>query len=153
MSSPIRPLRRSPVRSSILVGAIALVALASCGSDDTSDSPKSSSSSDAATSLSIVVTPDEGAKASTYKLTCDPVGGDHPQAEQACAALAKAGTSIFDAVPSGQACTAIYGGPQTAKVTGTLEGEEINASFSRENGCELDRWEKLGTTFFNVPLQ
>ena len=140
------------MRSSILLAAVALVALAACGSDDTSDAP-GSSSSDAATSLTIVVTPDEGATASTYELTCDPAGGDHPQAEQACAALAKAGASVFDAVPADQACTAIYGGPQTATVKGTFDGKDVDASFSREDGCEIDRWEQLGTTFFNVPLQ
>ena len=141
------------MRKSFLLGAVALVALASCGTDGTSDSPEGSSPSDDGTSLTIVVTPDEGAKSSTYQLTCDPAGGDHPQAEQACAALAKAGVAVFDAVPSGQACTAIYGGPQTATVTGTYDGSVVEASFSRDNGCEINRWEQLGTTFFNVPLQ
>ena len=26
-------------------------------------------------------------------------------------------------------------------------------SFNRSNGCEIDRWEKLGTTVFDLPLQ
>lgn len=141
------------MRSSLLLGAVALVALASCGTDEAKDSPKGSSTSDAATSLTIVVTPDEGAKSSTYELTCDPAGGDHPQAEQACAALAKAGADVFDPVPANQACTLIYGGPQTATVKGTYDGSDVDASFNRSSGCEIDRWEKLGTTFFNVPLQ
>lgn len=140
------------MRSFALLGAVALVALASCGTDATSESSDSSSSSDAATSLTIVVTPDKGAKTSTYELTCDPAGGDHPQAKQACAVLAKVGASVFEPVPANSACTAIYGGPQTATVKGSLDGKDVDASFNRENGCELDRWEKLGTTFFNVPM-
>lgn len=141
------------MRSSLVLSVVALAALAACGSDATSDAPDSPASADAATVLTIVVTPDEGAKSSTYELMCDPTGGDHPQAEQACAALAKAGASIFEPVPADSACTMIYGGPQTATVTGTLDDKNIKAEFSRKDGCELDRWEKLGTTFFNVPLQ
>jgi hypothetical protein len=141
------------VRKSLAVGAVALMLLASCGTDETGDDTSSPSSSDAATSLTIVVTPAEGVKSSTYTLTCDPAGGDHPQAEQACAALDEAGASVFEPVAADGVCTEIYGGPQTATVKGTLDGATIDASFSRHNGCEIDRWEQLGTTFFNVPLQ
>lgn len=103
--------------------------------------------------MTIAVTLEEGAEpAKTYELRCDPAGGEHPQAKQACAALAKAGAGVFDPVPDEQPCTMIYGGPQTATVTGIYEGEEVDASFSRENGCEIDRWEQLGTTFFDVPM-
>ena len=47
----------------------------------------------------------------------------------------------------------LYGGPQTAIVKGTYAGKPVDATFKRTNGCEVSRWEKLGTTFFNVPLQ
>ena len=103
--------------------------------------------------MTIVVTPDEGADPTTYKLTCDPAGGDHPQPQQACDAIAAAGASVFEPVPSDTTCTTVFGGPEKATVTGTYEGKDVDATFSRENGCEIDRWEKLGTTVFNVPLQ
>jgi hypothetical protein len=140
------------LRSAVLVG-IALAALSACGSDTTSDGSADDADASAATSLTIVVTASESAEPSTYELTCDPDGGDHPQATQACAAIANAGAGVFDPVPSDQACTSVYGGPQTATVEGTYDGEAVDATFSRENGCELDRWEQLGTTVFNVPLQ
>ena len=38
-------------------------------------------------------------------------------------------------------CTEIYGGPQTATVTGTFRGEPVSAEFSRTNGCEIARWD------------
>ena len=41
------------------------------------------------------------------------------------------------------ACTQQFGGPETATVTGTLHGDEVAARFSRENGCEISRWEKV----------
>lgn len=37
-------------------------------------------------------------------------------------------------------CTMIYGGPEQATVTGMLEGDAIDAKFSRQDGCEIARW-------------
>jgi hypothetical protein len=144
------------VRSSGLLAVVAIAALSACGSGASSDGDDSAATeapSKAGTALTIEVVRSEGAAPTTYELTCDPAGGDHPQPAQACDAIAAAGASVFDPVPSGQACTMIFGGPQTATVTGTYEGTKVDASFSRQNGCEIDRWEKLGTTVFNVPLQ
>jgi hypothetical protein len=137
------------VRRTILLAVALLATVGACGKDADENKPGSG----AAVSLTITVTSDEGATPQTYNLTCDPAGGDHPQPKQACAALEKAGVEIFDPVPEDQACTMIYGGPQKATVTGVWGGEKVDAAFNRANGCEIDRWEKLGTTFFNVPLQ
>jgi len=128
------------------VPLIALILLAGgCGDSQPAAGPQ--------TSLSITVVADAGAPPNVLTLTCDPAGGNHPQPAQACAALGRAGATVFDPVPKDQACTMIYGGPQTAKVTGTYKGNRVDATFKRTNGCEIARWEKLGTTFFNVPLQ
>ena len=111
------------------------------------------SGSSAATELDVSVVAAEGAEPRTMTLTCDPVGGDHPNAKAACAKLAEAGAQIFEPVPASTACTMIFGGPQTATMSGTYEGEEVDATFSRENGCEIDRWDTLGTEVFDIPLQ
>ena len=130
-----------------LAAATLLVALAGCN-DDQGDPADFSG-----TSLDIIVTADEGAEPRLMTLRCDPPKGDHPQPAQACAALEKAGAGIFDPVPDDQACTMIFGGPQTANIRGSYDGERVNANFSRSNGCEIDRWEALGTTVFDIPLQ
>lgn len=104
------------------------------------------------TALTIEVTLDEGAEPTTYTLTCDPAGGDHPQARQACDVLESVGADVFKAVSKDQACTELYGGPQVATVKGSYDGMKVDATFNRTNGCEIDRWEQLGTTFFNVPM-
>ena len=145
----IRPHRRLPVRRALL-GLVALAALSACGSGD-GDSDKPSTTPE--TSLTITVLVDEGATPKVMKLACNPDGGDHPQPAQACAALDEAGAKIFKPVPKDQVCSMLYGGPQTATVTGTYKGKAVDATFKRTNGCETDRWEKLGTTFFNVPMQ
>jgi Subtilisin inhibitor-like len=75
-------------------------------------------------------------------LTCDPTGGTHPRAEAACTVLAEQPDAL-EPVPADAACTQIYGGDETAAVTGTLRGQPVDASFSRENGCEISRWDAL----------
>ena len=106
-----------------------------------------------ADTLRIEVRTDASAAAKVMTLQCDPLGGNHPDGAAACAALDKAGLTAFDATPKDQACTMIYGGPQTAKVTGTYKNVKVNSTFTRSNGCEIDRWDSLGTAFFDVPMQ
>ena len=87
------------------------------------------------------------------QLECDPPGGDHPQPAEACEEIKAAGAKVFEPVPKDQACTMIFGGPQTATIVGLIRRAHVDATFSRSNGCEIDRWEKLGTTVFDLPLQ
>ena len=47
--------------------------------------------------------------------------------------------STFGPVPDGAVCTQIYGGPATARVTGRLDGELVDARFSLRNGCQIGR--------------
>ena len=133
-----------------LLAALAGLALAGCGST-TSSGEDSGTGPD--TDLTISVKVDDESDANVMTLTCDPVGGDHPNPEAACDKLQGAGTAIFDPVAADQVCTMIYGGPQTATIKGVLDGEKVHGSFSRQNGCEIDRWDTLGTEVFDVPLQ
>jgi hypothetical protein len=43
-------------------------------------------------------------------------------------------------VPRVMACTAIYGGPAVARVTGTLRGERVDERFNLADGCQIARW-------------
>ena len=78
------------------------------------------------------------------ELTCDPDGGTHPQPAQACKAL-RGNADALAPLPPDSICTQIYGGPEEAEITGTLDGEQIQATFSRQNGCEIDRWDRLAS--------
>jgi Subtilisin inhibitor-like len=101
----------------------------------------------AATSLHITVWPHgmHGPKRS-WTLSCAPAGGTLPRPATACRRLAKV-AHPFRPVPKNAACTAIYGGPQVALVTGRLRGGRVHASFSRRNGCEVDRWNRVRFLF------
>lgn len=98
-----------------------------------------------ATDLTVTFWP-EGRDGASQEatLTCDPDGGTHPRPAEACRAL-RAHADALQPLPPDSICTQIYGGPEEAEVRGTLDGEEINATFSRQNGCEIDRWDRLAS--------
>lgn len=57
----------------------------------------------------------------------------------------------FEPVAPSTACAEVYGGPATARVVGTLEGEPIDANFSRINACEMARWDRVKALLGRVP--
>ena len=66
-----------------------------------------------------------------------------PTDSQACGAAA--GVSAADLRETGGdvACTQIYGGPEEATIKGTIRGEDVDATFTRSDGCEIARWDKV----------
>lgn len=100
-----------------------------------------SSPSTSASQLSIVVAEGTGST-TTWTLTCDPVGGTHPQADQACTALEQHHSALAP-VPEDRMCAQIYSGPQRATITGTWRGQPISAVLSRTDACETARWDAL----------
>ena len=92
----------------------------------------------------LTVTVDDGAGSlTTWQLTCDPAGGNHPDPEAACEALARHGERALPPVHPDQVCTQLYGGPQRATVTGTWRGAPVLSRLSLTNGCEISRWKAL----------
>jgi hypothetical protein len=87
-----------------------------------------------------------GAKPREWTLHCDLAGGTHPVPEQACEQLF-ALDDPFAPTPADAVCTEIYGGPAVAEVEGLFRGETVDATFSRTNGCEVDRWDRHAFLF------
>jgi hypothetical protein len=77
-----------------------------------------------------------------WTLRCNPSGGSLPQPKRACERIAS-GAKLFAPVPRGIACTQIYGGPQKARVVGTVLGMRVWATFTRTDGCQIGRWQRL----------
>jgi subtilisin inhibitor-like len=100
----------------------------------------------ALTSLTIAVSPGYGGAVQHWTLTCGPAGGTLPRAAAACTRLGRL-KRPFAEVPAGTMCTQIFGGPQTARVSGTYGGLKIRATFDRRNGCETARWQRLAFLF------
>jgi hypothetical protein len=111
----------------VLIAGLALVA--GCGEEE------GFGTTDPYAQLVVRVDPDgEGGKApKRTEVDCD-------TADSApCAGLSD---DVFEPTPRGTACTQQFGGPETATVTGTFDGRQIDAEYSRANGCEIARWEK-----------
>jgi len=128
----------------VLFLALALI-VAGCGGETGSSRKPASASAQ----LTITVWPQgkSGSAHSTYTLACPSGRGTLPGAHSACRKLSRLDASAFAPVPTGTACTEIYGGPQIARVTGTFADEAIDATFSRNNGCEIARWQRLDFLF------
>jgi hypothetical protein len=94
----------------------------------------------------LIVTVDDGSgRVMTYDLLCGPAGlagGTHPDPYGACDRLERLGGPAAP-VPQGRMCPMIYGGPQTATVTGTWRSTAVRETYNRANGCEVNRWRAM----------
>ena len=126
--------------------AFVLVALALVVGGSVSAAVATGSSGQGRTALTITVW-DEGQQRTTdpvvWTLRCDPPRGSNPRPELACRKLEAGGWKLVVPVPAGAICTEIYGGPQVARVVGMLDGRKVWARFTRTNGCQISRWNKL----------
>ncbi|MGW3488853.1 SSI family serine proteinase inhibitor [Streptomyces sp. NPDC001054] len=94
----------------------------------------------------LVEVKEDGGSVARYELRCHPSGGDHPDAEAACARLDEVtvwGRDTFAPVAPDAICTMQYGGPRTAHVSGEWAGRPVDTTFTRANGCEIARWDRL----------
>ena len=116
---------------------IAVVALAGCGSDDPNPSAPGQ---DQLAQLVITVDDDGegGAAARELELTCA-----EPTDSTACGAVAGVSARDLAPTPSDTACTQLFGGPETATIKGQIRGEDVDATFSRSDGCEIERWKRV----------
>ena len=93
------------------------------------------------TELTITVWPQgNGGPAREWSLTCEPPGGSLPRPGNACERLSPA---ALRPLPRDTVCTQVYGGPQTARVRGRMDGRDVDSRFSRTNGCEIHRWNSV----------
>ena len=104
--------------------------IAGCGEDD---EPAAQAGSLA--NLTVEVDPDgpDAEQPETVTVNCD--------AAEDCPEVDALDPKVFEPTPGTVACTQQFGGPETAKVTGTFKGDEVDAEFGRQNGCEIARWE------------
>lgn len=133
--------RAALIAARALTAGVAVLALlaAGCGGDDQDSSGRYG--------------PDTPAQDPYLEVTLDPdgKGGEGEQVEiaacegsgSACEEVEELSPADFEPVGADVACTQIYGGPDTASVEGTLDGESVSATLTRANGCEIERFERL----------
>ncbi|MDQ0787961.1 SSI family serine proteinase inhibitor [Streptomyces sp. B3I8] len=147
-SCPVRSARgRPPLAAALAAVAVVLTGSAAGVVSADAHSRTSAGPYDAAGGDRLTVTVRNAGRADgTYLLRCHPGGGSHPDPGGACATLDRRttwGRDPFAPVPPDALCTMRYGGPATARVTGTWAGRPVDASYDRVDGCEIARWEAL----------
>ena len=125
---------------------LAAAALGGCGEDDEAPSrPAATTTTSSSGGIELTIRYDDGAgKEATAILTCRTglqraggfLNGKAPVGEL-CAEARSIKQLLTTQPDTDRVCTQIYGGPETARVTGTIDGEPVDRRFTRTNGCEI----------------
>ena len=98
--------------------------------------------------LRITYRADASAKPLVLTLHCGVPRGTVAHPAATCRRLIALGDTAFAPTPRGmRACAQIYGGPQTALVTGIYFGQRVWTRLSRVDGCANARWTKVAFVF------
>ena len=123
----------------LLVAALAMAG-AACGDD--------SSTSSGGQTLNLTVSVKDGnGKEAKGTLDC---GGSaekgsgflESSASEHCRAARGLEKLLTTPPPKDRVCTQIYGGPQTARITGTFGAQDVARDLKRTNGCEIEDWKQ-----------
>ena len=87
----------------------------------------------------------------TLTLDADGPGGEPERSERivcehggdGCSRLEGISREDFEPVRPDTLCTQIYGGADLVTIEGTLDGEPVSTTVTRENGCEIDRFDRF----------
>ena len=128
-----------------LAAALALLGAMTLGACGESDEPAAQQATTGSAVIELTVLYDDGSGRKTSgTLTCR--GADRhaegalqgrASAAELCAQARGVSELLTSEPDAGRACTQVYGGPETAVVTGMIDGQKIERRFTRTNGCEL----------------
>ena len=126
------------MRACLAILACVLVALAvgGCGGDNGDSSGKGGGNGGGDVHLSIVASDGRG-HVRRDSVVCSDTGGDGR-----CVIARRLADFLASKPDPRRACTEIYGGPERARVTGTIAGRAVDRRFSRTNGCDISDWER-----------
>ena len=141
-------MRRAAVAGGLglaLALGLTVAALGGCGDSEEEPAARPAVSAPAGGAIELAIAYDDGKGNKTAAtLTCrdgeqkagGALAGRAPAA--ALCAQARAIAELLTTQPDPRrVCTQIYGGPQTGRVTGTIDGKKVDRRFTRSNGCEI----------------
>ena len=112
------------------------------------------------TELTVAYTHTGAEVAATYRITClgdtATVDGDEVDvdARAACDALTEPAVQqrITLGAPTDRACTEVYGGEDTATITGRVDDVAVDTTVDRTNGCGIGEWDDLLAAILPTPI-
>ena len=136
-------MRCAPARALGLMLGLVFATSGGCGGEDDPAEARTSPTAAGGIELSISYSDGDG-KTEVGLLTCranlQRAGGflrDAKPVGELCAAARSIQELLTTPPAKDRACTQLYGGPQTAHVTGTIDGRRVDRRFSRTDGCEI----------------
>jgi hypothetical protein len=132
----------------VMAVSVLVVALAGCGGGSDSSS-KGSPSTTTQLVIDAETGPSDGSlHDSRATLDCDgsatATGFLSGQADTACALVHQGAVQhVTSEQHDNRACSQIYGGPQRAAISGTIDGEPVRLTVTRTDGCGTADWETL----------
>jgi hypothetical protein len=135
------------MRTYALIASVLALFVAACGEDSSPLSGNSGGSGDGQTlNLTLTVSDGEG-KDAKATLKCDEstaegTGFLESGAEEACRNARDLEKTLTTQPPQDRVCTQIYGGPQTARITGTFGDKDVAREIKRNNGCDIEDWKQ-----------
>ena len=135
--------------------AVIAIAMTACGDGVTGDGSTSSTDDPLGALYPVadlaIVVEHPAREILEYRLTClgdtatvtpEDVGVDE---QAACMSLADDDvvSRLVDGPPGDRMCTEIYGGPDVATITGTIDDRSVDTAVDRTNGCGIADWDQL----------
>jgi hypothetical protein len=141
------PLRSRSRRLAVLLAAVTAASLAPAAAQ-AAPAASAAAPSDVALNLSVIETPGATARKATLRCRGSRAVARGYLSEvpaKACRQARALERFLLSTPDPNRICTDIFGGPQTAKVTGSVDGRRVQrSSFSRRNGCEIADWDTMG---------
>lgn len=97
--------------------------------------------------LTVKYQKDVNSKVMKYSLICQPAPSSK-KSKAICSKLLEV-RNPFKEVPQDSICSEVFGSSSKASVKGVWAGKKISTNFSQNNGCEIERWEKVSFLFFD----
>lgn len=125
---------RQAIRMTLLV-MVTVVSLTACDAGTQREEPPSQDQSKIGLTITFQATPK--AEPESHAIDCN---------EEVVFCDQVANGESLAPTPPNRACTMQYGGPEVAKLSGSVKGAPaVNYGFTRTNGCEISRWGRLQT--------
>jgi hypothetical protein len=65
------------------------------------------------------------------------------RAPDLCRRLAELVGALTSQPPRDRVCAEVYGGPETARISGRLAGRRVDRRLARTDACEITEWDRL----------